>query len=188
MAPHWKHQPRDILSMNIFALGAGAVGAAALVALSIVAPFSLIAAPAEKAAPVSATPPAHAREGSPAWPVGIPTPGEPKVFFANLKDGAVVTSPVTIEFGALGMRVSPAGEGEDGTGHHHLLINTTLAGAALKEAIPADAQHLHFGKGERRVTLDLPKGKHTLQLVAGDANHVPHATPVMSKPITITVR
>jgi hypothetical protein len=173
--------------MNGFTAGLGAFGAASIVALLIVAPLGLLAsAPEPGRAPAS--PPPHAREGAPAWPVGIPAPSAPKVFFANLKDGAVVTSPVTIEFGALGMRVSPAGEGEDGTGHHHLLINTSLAGAALKEAIPADARHLHFGKGERRVTLDLPKGRHTLQLVAGDANHVPHATPVMSKPITITVR
>lgn len=133
-------------------------------------------------------PPAHATEGGPAWPVGVPEPGQPTVFIANIADGATVSSPLTVEFGLMGMLVSPAGEGGEGTGHHHLLINTTLSGDALKEAVPADENHIHFGMGQRKVTVELPPGRHTLQLVMGDANHVPHDPPVMSKPITITVR
>jgi hypothetical protein len=35
--------------------------------------------------------------------------------------------------------------------------------------------------------IELAPGKHTLQLVLGDANHVPHSPPVMSEVITITV-
>ena len=31
-------------------------------------------------------------------------------------------------------------------------------------------------------------GSHTLQLVLGDWSHIPHAPPVMSAPITITVK
>ena len=34
----------------------------------------------------------------------------------------------------------------------------------------------------------LPEGKHTLQLVLGDWTHNPLVPPVMSEPITITVR
>jgi hypothetical protein len=34
----------------------------------------------------------------------------------------------------------------------------------------------------------LPAGKHTLQLLLGDANHIPHNPPVISKKITITVK
>jgi hypothetical protein len=174
--------------MNIYVVSAGAIGAAAFVAISIVAPFGLLAQSAERPAAQPANPPAFAREGAPAWNVGIPTPAGPTVFFANLADGATVTSPVTIEFGALGMRVGPAGEVVEGEGHHHLLINTSLSPEQMAEAIPADDQHLHFGKGERRITLDLPKGPHTLQLVAADGNHVPHQPPIMSRPITVTVR
>jgi hypothetical protein len=37
------------------------------------------------------------------------------------------------------------------------------------------------------VTLDLAPGTHTLQLVMGDLNHVPHNPPVVSEVITITV-
>lgn len=174
--------------MNIYIIGAGAVGAAALLGISIVMPFGLLAQSPERAAPAPTNPPAFAREGAPAWDVGVPNPGGPTVFFANLADGATVSSPVTIEFGALGMRVGPAGEVEEGVGHHHLLINTTLSPDQMAEPIPADDQHLHFGMAERRVTIDLPKGTHTLQLVAADGNHVPHQPPILSRPITVTVR
>jgi hypothetical protein len=36
--------------------------------------------------------------------------------------------------------------------------------------------------------LDLPPGKHTLQLLMGDDKHIPHNPPVYSKKITITVK
>jgi hypothetical protein len=36
--------------------------------------------------------------------------------------------------------------------------------------------------------LELPPGRHTLQLVLGDKEHVPFDPPVVSKKITITVR
>lgn len=37
-------------------------------------------------------------------------------------------------------------------------------------------------------TLELSPGKHTLQLIRGDKNHIPHEPPVMSNPITIHVK
>lgn len=163
--------------MTSLAAGAGTL-AAALSAMLLAAPAS-----AQRAG----SPPPHATEGAPAWPVGIPEPGAPTVFIANLSDGATVSSPVTVVFGLMGMLVAPAGEGDEGTGHHHLLINSTLSPEALKEPIPADENHVHFGMGQHEVTLDLPPGDYRLQLVMGDANHVPHDPPVMSKPITITI-
>jgi hypothetical protein len=36
--------------------------------------------------------------------------------------------------------------------------------------------------------LELPPGKHTLQLVMGDENHMVHAPPVVSRKITVSVR
>ena len=36
--------------------------------------------------------------------------------------------------------------------------------------------------------IELPPGKHTLQLVLGDADHFSFNPPVISKKITITVR
>jgi hypothetical protein len=58
----------------------------------------------------------------------------------------------------------------------------------MKGAIPADDTHKHFGAGQTETMVTLPKGKHTLQLVLGDWSHIPHAPPVMSKPINVTVR
>jgi hypothetical protein len=46
----------------------------------------------------------------------------------------------------------------------------------------------HFGGGQTEAMVTLPKGTHTLQLVLADWSHIPHVPPVMSEPITITVR
>ena len=47
---------------------------------------------------------------------------------------------------------------------------------------------MRFGLGQTETMLELPPGTHTLQLLMGDENHVPHDPPVMSKRITIQVR
>ena len=103
-------------------------------------------------------------------------------------DGQVVASgkPFRVWFGLRNMGVAPKGVAFNNTGHHHLLIDTDLPAAG--EPIPNDRQHLHFGAGETETMLELPPGKHTLQLLMGDENHVPHVPPVHSKKITITVR
>jgi len=116
-----------------------------------------------------------------------PAPADAKVYFINLKDGDTVTSPVIIRFGLSGMGIAPAGTEVPNTGHHHLIIDDTIEGEALNEAIPMDEKHLHFGKGQTEATVTLPKGQHTLQLVLGDWTHVPHKPPVMSERITVTV-
>ncbi|MEL6279168.1 MAG: DUF4399 domain-containing protein, partial [Pseudomonadota bacterium] len=54
-------------------------------------------------------------------------------------------------------------------------------------SIPADENHIHYGGGQTETTLDLPPGQHTLQLVLGDQNHIPHDPPVTSSVISITV-
>ena len=117
-----------------------------------------------------------------------PSPPGAAVYFINLKDGDTVTSPFKVEFGLSGMGVAPAGTQAPNTGHHHLLIDTQLSPAQLKEAIPADPQHRHFGGGQTETSLTLPAGQHTLQLVLGDWQHVPHNPPVMSAVIKITVK
>jgi hypothetical protein len=122
--------------------------------------------------------------------VALATPSAPgaRVYFIDLKNGDTVKSPLLVRFGLSGMGVSPAGvENQPNTGHHHLLVDATLEGDALKYPIPNDAHHLHFGKGQTETLLTLPPGRHTLQLVLGDWQHVPHEPPVMSERITITV-
>ncbi|MGR3617569.1 MAG: DUF4399 domain-containing protein [Paracoccaceae bacterium] len=113
------------------------------------------------------------------------------VYFVALEDGATVNSPVTIQFGLQGMGVAPAGAEYDFTGHHHLLIDTAAFGldnlGRFDEGIPSDEHHKHFGGGQTQVTVELPKGTHTLQLLLGDLYHVPHNTPLYSDQITVTV-
>lgn len=122
-----------------------------------------------------------------------PAPEGATVYFANLEDGATVSSPVTVVFGLAGMGVAPAGIEKDMTGHHHLLVNRPPLGEGqfgaeeFELAIPNDENHRHFGGGQTEITLELPPGQHTLQLVLGDHNHVPHGPPVTSEVITITV-
>jgi hypothetical protein len=115
-----------------------------------------------------------------------PAPKDAEVYFITPQDGDTVTSPVQVKFGLKGMGIAPAGIPFDGAGHHHLLIDTELKN--LDGPIPADANHLHFGKGQTETTIELTPGEHTLQLVLGDHLHVPHQPAVMSQRITITVK
>ncbi|MGZ0189943.1 MAG: DUF4399 domain-containing protein [Alphaproteobacteria bacterium] len=117
-----------------------------------------------------------------------PAPTGASVYFINIKDGDVLTNPVTIQFGLKGMGVAPAGTEKKNTGHHHLIIDGTVAGEALDAPIDSDETHRHFGGGQTQTTMDLPKGSHTLQLVLGDWSHIPHSKPVMSDRITVTVK
>jgi len=84
------------------------------------------------------------------------------------------------------MGIAPAGIKIENTGHHHLLIDTD-APADMSQPLPASDKVVHFGKGQTETTLTLPPGKHTLQLLLADQNHIPHNPPVISKKITITV-
>jgi uncharacterized protein DUF4399 len=110
------------------------------------------------------------------------------VYVISPKDGDTVTSPFKVQFGLSGMGVAPAGVEKPNTGHHHLLIDTTLTPEQAKEPIPADDHHLHFGGGQTETTLTLPPGRHTLQLVLGDWSHVPFNPPIVSPAITIDVK
>ena len=116
-----------------------------------------------------------------------------RVYVVNLDDGATVSSPVSVVFGLSGKGVAPAGVEKDGTGHHHVLLDRVPFGDGpedewmLEVGIPSDDNHLHFGGGQTEVTLDLPPGEHTLQLLLGDHNHVPHDPVVVSEQISITV-
>jgi hypothetical protein len=115
-----------------------------------------------------------------------PAPSGANVYIIAPADGETVSSPVTVKFGLRGMGVAPAGVDKPNTGHHHLLIDTGLP--ALDRPIPADAKHKHFGGGQTETVIELAPGKHTLQLIMGDMNHIPHEPPVSSQSITITVQ
>ncbi len=111
---------------------------------------------------------------------------EKKLYIISPADGETLSSPVTVHFGVKGMGVAPAGVDFPNTGHHHLLINVDTL-PALDMPVPTDERHLHFGGGQTEVTLELEPGEHTLQLLMGDRMHIPHAEPMISEKITITV-
>lgn len=130
---------------------------------------------------------------SPALAGETAAPADARVYFVNLMDGDRISTPFTINFGLSGMGVAPAGTEKANTGHHHLLIDRPPLGQGedgadeLEYRLPSDEQHIHFGGGQTEVTIDLPSGQHSLQLVLGDYMHTPHNRPVVSEVINITV-
>jgi hypothetical protein len=115
-----------------------------------------------------------------------PAPGGATLYIVSPTDGGSVSSPVTVVFGLKGMGVAPAGIEKENTGHHHLVIDADLP--PLDEPVPSDEHYRHFGGGQTETTVELSPGKHTLQLILGDHNHIPHDPPVTSEKIAITVK
>jgi hypothetical protein len=137
------------------------------------------------AAPLAAAPPASAQTPA-ASAARTASPAGAEAYIISPKDGAKMHGPVLVQFGLKGMGIAPAGVKMENTGHHHLLIDTD-APADLSAPLPSTDKIVHFGKGQTETTLHLSPGRHTLQLLLGDQNHVPHDPPVLSKKITITV-
>ena len=109
-----------------------------------------------------------------------------RVFFIRPFNGATVTNPVQVIFGAEIVDVRPAPEGEPGgnVGHHDLLIN--LGSVPVGTQIPSDKQHIRFDKAETRGQIELPPGQHTLTLQFADGADRSHGTE-MSATIHVTV-
>lgn len=125
--------------------------------------------------------------GATAAATPTPAPENAQVYFIWPHDGTVINGgKFWVRMGLRNMGVAPKGTAVTHTGHHHLLIDTDLP--PMTEPIPNDRNHLHFGAGETEARVELPPGTHTLQLLLGDKDHIPHAPPIMSKKITITVR
>ena len=122
-----------------------------------------------------------------AYAQGKPAPKDALLYFVWPKSGAVIKGGFWCRFGLRNMGVTHAGDHFPNSGHHHLLINVSEP-LNPKEPIPQDKAHLHFGAGQTEARIELPPGKHTLQLVLGDAEHYPFNPPVVSEKITITVQ
>ena len=102
-------------------------------------------------------------------------------------DGEVIrTRRFRVWFGLRNAGVAPAGVEKANTGHHHLIIDAPLP--PFDQEIPADKNHLHFGAGQSEAIIELAPGKHTLQLLMGDHQHIPHNLPIYSRKITIEVK
>jgi hypothetical protein len=109
-----------------------------------------------------------------------------RVFFIKPFNGATVTSPFLVIFGAelVDVLPVPAGKVPENVGHHDLLIN--LDKVPMGDVIPADSRHLHFDHGETRTRLDLPPGQYSLTLQFADGTEHSHG-PEMSATIHVTV-
>jgi hypothetical protein len=129
-------------------------------------------------------------------------------------DGAVVTSPVTVIVGlkdasdmmhneatksatkgAMGQMGQMEQKGKMGDmhgdehhhgAHPHLIVDSPLP--VTGTTVPADEKHIHLMHVETKTVLNLTPGKHTLQLITGDEDHVIRVQAPRSKKITITVQ
>lgn len=126
---------------------------------------------------------AQSLHAEPYWPSSV------RIYFIAPANGAVVDKSFEVKFGLSGAGVAPAGVDKAGVGHHHLLIDTEAPkGDELNQPLPASPQIKHFGGGQTETRLELPPGRHKLQLILGDGNHIPHDPPVISDPIEIEVK
>ena len=117
----------------------------------------------------------------------IPTPKDAFLYIISPDDGATIKGPFWCRFGLRNMGVTHAGDNFPNSGHHHLFIDVDEP-LDPNEPIPQDKKHLHFGAGQTEALIELPPGKHTLQLVLGDGRHLPFNPPLVSKKITITIK
>ena len=103
-----------------------------------------------------------------------PAPAAPSVTITQPANDAVIEgSSVLVMLEVSDLRIVPAGTQEDGTGHHHLIVDTDLPEAGV--AIPSTpGVHIHMGAAQTEFELtDLAAGEHTVIAVVGDWGHVP---------------
>ena len=94
---------------------------------------------------------------------------QPGVFFKNVKDGDVLSSPINLEFGVEAFELAPSGSMGERVGHHHLLVNRDSIMKGV--VIPSDVNHIHFGNGETKGTIELEPGSYLLTLQFADGKH-----------------
>ncbi|MBT8095814.1 MAG: DUF4399 domain-containing protein [Woeseia sp.] len=158
---------------------------APIVRLACLVPLLVVACGEQEQPAMQNAVKAKTESSGPAMPRST-APADARLFFVEPANNATLKNPVTVVFGLEGMEVVPAGTDAPASGHHHLLVDVPLPTMGLP--IPADANHVHFGKGDTETTLTLSPGEHTLQLLLGDYLHIPHQPPVMSETIRITVQ
>jgi hypothetical protein len=122
-----------------------------------------------------------------AFAKGKPAAKDAQLYFVWPQVGATIKGAFWCRFGLRGMGVTHAGDNYQNSGHHHLLVDVDEP-LNPDEPIPQDKAHMHFGAGQTEARIELPPGKHTLQLVLGDAEHYPFVPPVVSKKITIRIK
>ncbi|MCY3900371.1 MAG: DUF4399 domain-containing protein, partial [Caldilineaceae bacterium] len=110
---------------------------------------------------------------------------EQSVAFFDPLDGTTVSSPFEVLMTATGLVVEPSGEVNEDAGHFHILVDTDFV--AAREVIPTDEVHLHYGKGQTAVSLELEPGEHTLRLQFADGLHTALEGDQYTDTITVIV-
>lgn len=103
-----------------------------------------------------------------------------RVWFESPGEGEVVEGPdVLVRLGASGVRITPAAVQDEGTGHHHIFVDTDVT--PMDEVIPAGAPGIHhLGDGQSEFLVEgLEPGEHRLIAVAADWRHVPLDPPAV---------
>ena len=100
-------------------------------------------------------------------------------------DGATVAGGVPLEMSADGITIEAAGEVHEDAGHFHVIADDGCVEPGV--AVPKDADHVHFGGGQREGTIYLEPGSHDLCLQVADGGHVAlDATDTVTVEVGIT--
>jgi len=111
----------------------------------------------------------HSENADKEGPKQLDIPEGAKVMFGNLAEGDTINMPFTVKFEVEGIEVEPAGELNEGKGHHHLIINNGFI--ARGTVVPADSVNIHYGKGQTETDLDLSPGNYQLTMQFADGYH-----------------
>jgi hypothetical protein len=115
---------------------------------------------------------------------------KPKVMFIEPKNGAIVSSPVHMKFGAEGIEIAAVPPGDvtktrPGVGHYHIGVGVSCLppGRTIVKGTPS---WVHFGDGKSEIDMQLTPGRHRLALQLGDDLH--NTIPGTCQQITVTVK
>jgi len=115
---------------------------------------------------------------------------KPRVFFIEPKNGAQVSSPVHMKFGAEGIEIAAVPPGDvtktrPGVGHYHIGVGVSCLppGRTIVKGTPS---WVHFGDGKSEIDMQLTPGRHKLALQLGDDLH--NTIAGTCQIITVTVK
>ena len=81
-------------------------------------------------------------------------------------------SSVMVTLEVSGLTIEPAGTTDEGTGHHHLMVDRDLPVGGLP--IPSFSGQVHLGEGQLEYEIEgLDAGEHMVIAVVGDGMHIP---------------
>jgi hypothetical protein len=131
---------------------------------------------------------AHAQTAKPAAKKST----KARVFFVEPKNGATVTSPLHMKFGAEGIQIAAVPPGDitkaqvrPGIAHYHVGIDQSCLPPG-KTIVKGTPSWVHFGDGKVGFDTQLTPGKHKLALQLGDDLH--DTLPGTCQEITVTVK